>query len=207
MRRIAGVILAGGQASRLAGEKPLATFAGGVLLDAVIRVVRPQVTCLALSIARRRADDFRRRYGSDFPFLFDPFEGDIGPLNGILAALEWLHSIGDSRWLATFPCDTPFLPPDLVQRLSASLETGVERPVAADDGRRLQGLIALWPVTCAQRLRAGIEAGTLRSIQSALKALDGRRCRFTDSDETFFNVNTPEDLEHAKAIATRRSTR
>jgi molybdopterin-guanine dinucleotide biosynthesis protein A len=203
--RIAGVILAGGRASRLGGEKPLLPFADGVLIDAVIARARPQVTQLALCIPQQQAGTYRERYGDSIPLLFDVFDDDIGPLNGVLSGLEWLRSVQDAKWLATFPCDTPFLPADAVEQLWGSSTPG--SPVAAEDLERLQGLFALWPLECADRLRAGLESGRLRSIQSALEAFGGRRHRFDNAADAFFNVNTKADLEIAQKIAATRSAR
>ncbi len=187
---IAGIILAGGMGTRIGGGKPLLSFGDGTLLDAVIAVARPQVDVLAINIP----DVARSAYESyTLPLVADSFALGTGPLAGIVAGLEWAN--GKSDWLATFPCDTPFLPNDLVSRLYA---VASDRPVAAEDAIRPQGLCALWPVACAAQLRAGVEDGHLRSITGALEELNGLRCRFDDAD-TFFNINTPEDLERAKA--------
>jgi molybdopterin-guanine dinucleotide biosynthesis protein A len=204
VQKIGGVILAGGRASRFGGHKALAPFAGGVLLDAIIGAASPQVRRLGLSVPRKCLDKYRARYGDTFPLLVDAFDEEIGPLNGILAALDWLRSTGDCEWLATFPCDTPFLPADIVEQLSAALATDTAYPVAAKDEQRLQGLFCLWPIACADLLRAGIKNGHYRSIQSALDALKGRRHRIQNSGEAFFNVNTPEDLARAKVVLARR---
>ncbi|HEX2594008.1 MAG TPA: hypothetical protein VHL34_21080, partial [Rhizomicrobium sp.] len=97
------------------------------------------------------------------------------------------------------PCDAPFLPRNLVARLMAA-RVG-EQPCAAEDASGFQGVCAVWPVACADRLRAGVESGAWRSLRDAMDALGGTRCLFDDAD-AFFNVNTREDLARAEQLRT-----
>ncbi len=115
---------------------------------------------------------------------------------GVIAGLEWAR--GTASWLATFPCDTPFLPRDLVAQLMR--EAG-DAPVAARHGGRLHGVCAVWPVSCLERLRAGVERGRLRSLHGALDRLGGTACDVAGGPDAFFNINTPDDLARAEALA------
>jgi molybdopterin-guanine dinucleotide biosynthesis protein A len=191
MTRTPGIILAGGQGSRIGGSKPLLPFGNGVLLDAMIARVRPQVSDLALNIPAADEALFRTRYGDTYPLVIDRFPPGTGPLAGVVAGLEWC----DGDWLATFPCDTPFLPDDLVDRLTAAI-TGAH-PVAAEDDDHLQGLCSLWPKSRLAELRQGVTSGAIVSPFQAFEALGLTRVPFPDTD-AFFNINTPEDLESAK---------
>ena len=192
-----GVILAGGAATRIGGEKALLPFLSATLLDAVIARVKCQVASLALNVRAEAAHSFREGH-SEYPLVFDCLPEGIGPLGGVIAGLAWLCTIPHARWLATFPCDTPFLPLDLVTQLTAHARG---RPVFARDDSRIHGVCAIWPVECAATLRAGVERGALRSIQSALEALGGETCRIVAGDHAFFNVNTREDLATAVRLA------
>jgi molybdopterin-guanine dinucleotide biosynthesis protein A len=197
MDRPAGIILAGGAATRIGGEKALMSFRSGTLLDAVIARVECQVALLALNIRAEDAPAVLEKHGT-YPLVFDSLAEGTGPLGGVIAGLAWLSTQPGSRWLATFPCDTPFLPLDLVDQLMAHTH---ERPVFAHDARRMHGICAIWPVGCAASLRAGVEQGALRSVQSALKALGGETCQITAGEHAFFNVNTREDLAMAERLA------
>jgi len=190
--QIAGVIIAGGKGARLSGDKPLRAFGRSTLLDAVIARVRPQVEELALNVSAVALERYRDR---GLELLKDGEEGDIGPLAGILAGLEWAEQRG-AIWLATFPADTPFLPRDLVSRLLASSRGAA----AAHDGERLHGLCAIWPVNArAELLRAVREEG-VRSLSRAIRHLGGGECVLNSDAHAFFNVNTPKDLAAAERI-------
>ena len=201
MARVAGIILAGGGATRIGGEKALTPFLSGVLLDAVISRAAPQVDRLALNVPSARERDYRERYGVKHALLIDEYPIGTGPLAGIIAGLGWLAGLDGISWLATFPCDTPFFPRDLVAQLMAAAN---DAPVFAHDGERLQGVCAVWPLSCLRRLEAGVEGGKLRSLHSAMEALGGSTCRVEAGANAFFNINTPEDLLRAKELAQQR---
>jgi molybdopterin-guanine dinucleotide biosynthesis protein A len=194
---VAGIVLAGGEGSRIGGEKALLPFGEGTLLDAVIARVGPQVSQLALNVPQANAETYRARCAS-YPLLFDSFYERVGPLAGVIAGLEWAHTLDGVKWLATFPCDTPFLPHDLVAQLAAE---ACDVPVFAHDGHRQHGICAIWPLECVERLRQGVEVGHLRSVQSAMKALGAKTRVFEFQPYAFFNVNTREDLVRAEELA------
>lgn len=196
---IAGAVIAGGKASRFGGEKPFAPFRNATLIDAVAVRVRPQVDALALNLREDAAVRYRARPGSDLPVLLDTLPGKIGPLAGIVAALEWASSLEGVRWLATFPGDTPFLPENLVAALADAAARNV--PVVARDGRRAHYLCALWPIDCALRLRKNVMSGHWRSLYRAQEDLGAVSCPVAAPPHAFFNVNTPEDLAEAERLA------
>jgi molybdenum cofactor guanylyltransferase len=199
VRRVAGIILTGGAGSRIGGGKAHVPFRDGTLLDAVIGRVAPQVPVLALNVTVRAAGQFAS-YAATHPLVPDSMAEGTGPLAGVVAGLDWLAVNDAGDWLATFPCDTPFLPSDLVEQLMARAE---DRPVAARADGRLQGVCAVWPAACRDTLRTGVESGRLRSLHGALDALGGTAVDVVCEPSAFFNVNTAEDLRRAEAMALR----
>ncbi|MEJ0025063.1 MAG: molybdenum cofactor guanylyltransferase MobA [Rhizomicrobium sp.] len=196
---IAGVILAGGAGSRIGGDKALVPFRGRTLIDAAIARVRGQVGELALSVPTAGLEAYRAHLGTRFPLLVDSLPGGTGPLAGVVRGLEWAR--GTAEWLATFPCDTPFLPDDLVAQL---MRDAAGAPVAARSEGRMHGVCAVWPVSCLERLRAGVVEGQWRSLHGALDQLGGAVYDVACEEGAFFNVNTPEDLAQAEAMAGSR---
>ena len=193
----AGIILCGGAAMRIGGEKALTPFMDGTLLDAVMARVGPQVSALALNVAAPQEQTYRSKYPA-YPLLFDAPPDRVGPLAGVIAGLEWARALGDVDWLATFPCDTPFLPRDLVAHLMTQAS---DVPVFAHDGQRQHGICAIWPLDSIARLRQGVEEGHLRSVQSAMKGLRAKTCVLHAEAHAFFNINTREDLVRAEELA------
>lgn len=182
-----GVILAGGQASRMGGgDKGLRPFRGGTLLGAVTDRLSPQVSALALNAA----GDPARFAAFGLPVIPDPVPGQPGPLAGILAAMDWAAARGADS-VVTVPCDTPFLPGDLVPRLILAASGGL---AIAASGGRIHPTIALWPVALRHDLRA-----TLGRAERKVRTFTSRHHAaiadfpFTVPDG-FANANSPADL-------------
>lgn len=194
------VILAGGRGSRLGGcDKPLLPLGQGALLDTILERLTPQVSTIALAI--RGDQTGYARFG--LPVLRDGWV-DQGPLIGILSALEWGRGEGASEVL-TVSGDTPFIPRDLVSRLSPG-------PSCAMSRERSHPLIALWPTTCLSLLRdhlaRALASGARRqlAVRRFTEKIAMRDVSFDDEpDDPFFNINTPEDVDALALRSSRRS--
>ncbi|WP_073330229.1 molybdenum cofactor guanylyltransferase MobA [Wenxinia saemankumensis] len=184
MRQPPGVILAGGAARRLGGDKAGALLRGRPLLAHVADRIAPQVAALAVN----GDPGALARFG--LPVLPDPLPGRPGPLAGLLAAMDWAAERGD-RWVLTVPCDTPFLPPDLVPRLILAGDEGT-RPAVAAAGGRAHPVIGLWPARLAGALRAAL-GGDMARMRDWSAEAGAVEAPFPDP-ASFANVNTPGDL-------------
>jgi molybdenum cofactor guanylyltransferase len=195
-----GVILAGGRATRMGGgDKGLRVVAGQRLLDRVIARLRPQVAGLAINA---NGDPSRfAEYG--LPVLADSVEGHAGPLAGVLAGLDWAAGQG-AEAIVTAAADTPFFPPDLVARLrQAAGPSSLALAASADgDGRlRQHPTFGLWPVPLREDLREALRGG-LRKIVLWTDRHGAGRAEFPSRPfDPFFNVNAPEDIARAEALA------
>ena len=196
MKQPLGVILAGGKATRMGGgDKGLLPLGEGTILDQVMTRLSPQVAGMALNAN----GDAERFAALGMPVLADSIEGHPGPLAGVLAGLDWAAGQG-AESIVTVAADTPFFPCDLVPRLQLAAED-MAHPLAlaaTPDGR--QPTFGLWPVALRDDLRSALQEG-LRKVVMWTDRHDGREAMFDEAGEPFFNVNTPEDLEKAQAMA------
>jgi molybdopterin-guanine dinucleotide biosynthesis protein A len=155
----------------------------------------PQVAGLALNAN----GDPARFADTGLPVLADSMDDFPGPLAGVLAGLDWAAGQG-AEAIVTVAADTPFFPEDLVPRLLLAAEVaGVSLALAAtSDGRH--PTFGLWPVALREDLRAAL-AGGIRKIVAWTDAHGAATATFSDTPfDPFFNVNTPEDLERARAL-------
>jgi len=194
-----GIILAGGQATRMGGgDKGMLRLGNATLLDHVIARLDPQVDGLALNAN----GDPGRFAHLDLPVVADSVDGFAGPLAGVLAGLDWAAGMGADS-IVTVAADTPFFPCDLVPRLQLAGE-GMNRPLvlaATPDPKR--GLVrhptfGLWPVALRDDLRMALHDGVRKVVQWSDRH-GGRMAEFAD-EAAFFNVNTPDDLATAEAM-------
>ncbi|GJG96382.1 molybdenum cofactor guanylyltransferase MobA [Cupriavidus pauculus] len=194
---ITGLILAGGRGSRMGGtDKGLQPFQGTPMVEHTLRRLSPQAGPMLIN-ANRNPD----RYAAfGVPVIGDVIPDFAGPLAGMLAGLAHCQT----RWMVTAPCDTPFLPIDLVARLAAAIATenadiAVPVTVDADGRRRLQPVFCLMPVTIADGLRAYVEAGN-RKIESWITSQRLAQVMFEDA-LAFANINTLDELRQHEADA------
>jgi molybdopterin-guanine dinucleotide biosynthesis protein A len=202
-----GVILAGGLATRMGGgDKGLLRVGGLTLLERAIERLRPQVAGLALNAN----GDPGRFADLGLPVLPDSIPGHPGPLAGVLAGLDWAAEQG-AESIVTAAADTPFFPTDLVARLQAAATGPYPLALAATprDGQALKSggrvnrhpTFGLWPVALRDDLRAALKDG-LRKVVLWTDRHGGQEALFeAEPFDPFFNVNTPEDLARAEALA------
>ena len=107
------VILAGGKGKRMGGkEKGLINLLDRPLISYVLEKVSGKAAPIALNINT----NFEKFKNFGYEILEDPLKGHLGPLVGILASLNWAKNI-KQKWVLTLPCDTPFLPQNLIESL------------------------------------------------------------------------------------------
>jgi molybdopterin-guanine dinucleotide biosynthesis protein A len=130
----------------------------------------------------------------DVTVLSDPPGAPDGPLSGLREGLRWACAQG-ADLLAVVPCDTPNLPPDLIETLRAAL-TDSAAVALAETADGLQPLVGLWRCTPAlAALEDLMRDGDHPPVRSLLAPLNGVRVRFEDAAQ-FANANRPEDLAH-----------
>ncbi len=199
LRPCIGVLLAGGLARRLGGgDKALRQLAGRPLLAHAIDRLAPQLDGLVLNAN----GDAARFAAFGLPVAADSVAGFPGPLAGILAGLDWAAAQRpDCRWVFSASVDCPFLPADLVARLSERLVAEEAEIAVAGSGDRVHPVVGLWPVDIRETLRRAIAEDGLRKVEAWTNRFRMAVATFpVMPHDPFFNVNTPEDLTRAEAL-------
>lgn len=196
---ILGVILAGGRSSRFGGgDKGLADLCGQSVIGHVLDRFKPQTGKVILS-----ANGDQQRFSAlGLTVLPDGEFPNQGPLSGLLAAFDYAVHAGDFSTVATVSADTPFLPLDLVSRMRTA--TSAEPVIATSAGRR-HPTIGLWPVALRDELRTVLSQGRrgVDQFASRISAVEVEFAMVETGDcniDPFFNINTAEDLEAARAM-------
>lgn len=183
---ITGLILAGGMGRRMGGaDKGLLLLHGRPLAALSLERLRPQVGQLFIS-ANRNLATYATMGAEVLPDLLPDYPG---PLAGIHAALSRI----ETSWLATCPCDSPYLPSDLVERLMAAASASNAPLAVAKTAGRSQPAFMLCRRELLPALTAWLQSGNRRV--GAWQASQGAtQADFEDCPEAFANFNTPEDL-------------
>ncbi|HEX4762930.1 MAG TPA: molybdenum cofactor guanylyltransferase MobA [Usitatibacter sp.] len=186
--RVSGVVLAGGQGSRMGGvDKGLQPFRGKPMVAHVVERLAPQVDELLIN-ANRNPGDYAR-FGHRV--IADEIPGFAGPLAGFERGLA--HASGEL--VVTVPCDSPFLPADLVARLRAGLESGGAQLAVARTGEQEHPVFCLMRREVLASLQRFLGSGQ-RKIDRWYGELRVARVAFDDEADAFLNINTREELSN-----------
>ncbi|HEY9148733.1 MAG TPA: molybdenum cofactor guanylyltransferase MobA, partial [Gammaproteobacteria bacterium] len=187
---VTAVILAGGAGRRMASEdKGLMPLQGKPLVQHVLERLATQTGQLLINCNRNQ--ERYARFG--YPLLADTMEGGLGPLAGLLTALE----NSSSEFVLSVPCDTPYLPHDLVTRMLTTLQQEDAQACTVSDGERLHPVIMLVRRSATAALKNYLEAGH-RKVHDWFYSVAHCSSDFSDQAQAFVNINTLQQLADAE---------
>jgi molybdopterin-guanine dinucleotide biosynthesis protein A len=202
MSKCFGILLAGGLARRMGGlDKGLAEIDGRPILAQLIERLRPQCAGLILNA---NGDPARfEQFGLEI--VPDTIDGFAGPLAGILAGLDYVAANHpEISYGVTVPSDTPFIPLNLVSKLSSARASNGADIAVASSGAQMHYPVALWKVEIRDALRHALLEEDVRSVR---RFIEKRRYAVAlwrvKPYDPFFNVNQPEDMATAEEISAR----
>ena len=199
---VAGLVLAGGEARRMGGEaKAFVPLAGRPMVDYVLQRITAQVHPCWLAVGQ--GDARFARYA--LPMFEDRDPQARGPLAGLQAGLEQLQAQGLS-WLVLSPCDAPFLPLDLVERLLDDVQDGDRVLLPALDDQP-HPTFSAWHVETLEAVRTALATRGGAGLMAVLRSLPHREITWNDGSDPspFFNVNTPAELASAERHLVRET--
>jgi molybdopterin-guanine dinucleotide biosynthesis protein A len=186
MQTVTGIVLAGGQGRRMGGvDKGLQLLEGRPMVAWAIERLAPQVDTLVVN-ANQNLDAYRA-FG--YPVVSDAVGGFAGPLAGLHAGLRATHT----ALAVTVPCDSPFLPVDLVARLRVPLDAQGAALAVAKTGSQPHPVFSLVRCTVLPHLEHFLQSGG-RKIDAWYASLKVVEVSFDDQVDAFSNINTRDEL-------------
>jgi molybdopterin-guanine dinucleotide biosynthesis protein A len=181
---VSGIVLAGGLGRRMGGvDKGLQLLHGKPMVAEVLARLAPQVSEVVINANQNR--ETYAKFGHRV--VADDVSGFAGPLAGLHAGMKAAaHPL-----VVTVPCDSPFLPLDLVFRLHSSL--GDNDLAVAKTGAQPHPVFALVRKSVLPNLEAFLLQGG-RKIDAWYSALKFVEVQFDDRPDAFRNINTLEEL-------------
>lgn len=173
-------------------DKSFVELVGQPLIEHVIDRAAPQVEELAINT---NSDD--PRYANlNFPVVKDVFEGFQGPLAGLHAGLIWLQNETQADWLATFACDTPFIPGDCIARLE-KVAIGSKAAIAHWQDRR-HPTVGIWHKDLLPTVEDWLRKEN-RMLMGFVDDIGAAAADFSHHPEDpFVNINEPAELAAAE---------
>jgi molybdenum cofactor guanylyltransferase len=181
---ITGLILAGGQGSRMGGvDKGLQPFRGKPMVAHVVERLGPQVATIIIN-ANRSLEEYKAHSNL---IVQDSLTGFQGPLAGFYAGMEATQT----PLMLTVPCDSPFLPLDLAQRMVTTMLAANALVAIAKTGQPVFCLLHI----CLKNSLADFLSSGQRKIDIWTAQHPCVEVPFDDVHDAFENINTPDDIQ------------
>lgn len=189
IKDITGVILAGGRSKRMGGQnKGLLHVHGQPMIKLIIDQLAPQVNNIIVN-ANRNIEQYNI---FNYPIVSDDESHDYyGPLAGMLCAMQHNNT---RDYILSVPCDSPFFPTDLSERLLTQLLNNNADICVVHDGERMQPVFALIKTCLADSLQKFLDNGD-RKIDLWYKQHHTVLSDFSDCKNISLNINTPDELQ------------
>lgn len=190
------IVLAGGRGGRLGRDKLSERVGGHTMLQRVMDCLTLLSNEILVVIAQGQAKPALPTEAKVVVDLY-PGKGVLGGIYTGLVASSSLHNL-------VVACDMPFLNPSLLRYLM-QVSPGFDAVIPRVGGIRLEPLHALYSKNCLAPIHQQLQQGNLRIASF----LDQVRVRYVEEAEidrfdpqhlSFFNINTPADLERARAM-------
>ena len=187
MKGITGLILAGGRGSRMGSvDKGLQLFRAKPMVAHVLARFESQVDEILIN-ANRSIDEYAAFGHRVVP---DAIDGFAGPLAGLhIGMTHASHPL-----VVTVPCDSPFLPLDLVARLASAMQASNADLAVAKTFDQPHPVFCLAKASLAPHLQAFLASGQ-RKIDKWYATLQVVEVAFDDEEAAFSNINTLEELK------------
>jgi molybdopterin-guanine dinucleotide biosynthesis protein A len=193
--RVTGVIQAGGKSTRMGGRpKALLELGGRRIIERVLDAIAPVVDDVLV------VTNTPELYGFlGLPMVADVYP-DHGSLGGIYSGLA--AAVGDAAF--TVACDMPFLHREVARLVVA--RAGEGDVVVPRVGEQLETMHAVYGKACLPHIEARLREGRFRIVgffeHVRVVEIDAAEvARHRAPDVVFMNVNTPEELARARALA------
>lgn len=192
--RVTGVIQAGGKSTRMGGQpKALIELGGRRIIERVVAALTGLMDDLLI------VTNTPERYAYLGLAMVPDVYPDHGSLGGIYSGLK--AASGEAAF--TVACDMPFLHREVVRLVVEQAALG--DVVIPRVGEQLETLHAAYQKTCLPLMEERLLAGRLKIVGffdrvRVLEIPEAAVARLADPALVFMNVNTPDELERARAL-------
>ena len=193
---ILGVILAGGKSSRFGSNKADAHLGDKTLLEhAISKVEKNFLEVLIVS------NNESIKINKKNVFLVKDFiKGQLGPLIGILSAMKWIEQYNKKyKWIATFPCDSPFFDNSIIEKLKNCSLSNDHLLFFLNSRKKRHNIFGLWSLKLIDILEEDIRSNNFRKVELWADKIGVQKIEVNiEGFDKFLNINTLGDLEDAK---------
>ena len=192
---ILGIILAGGKSSRFGEDKSTVKLGNKTLLDHTVNKIENEFNEI-LVISNNKELNFKNK---KIQVIEDCIEGQLGPLVGILTAMKWVkENKKNYRWIASFPCDTPFFDINLTNKLKLKTNNTSKKLIFLNSEKKRHNIFGAWSIDLIEILENDLKKN-FRKVEIWADKIGYESININiEKFDKFLNINTKKDFEKAK---------
>ena len=192
---ILGIILAGGKSSRFGEDKSTVKLGNKTLLDHIVNKIENEFNEI-LVISNNKELNFQNK---KIQVIEDCIKGQLGPLVGILTAMKWVkENKKDYRWVASFPCDTPFFDINLTNKLKLKTNNTSKKLIFLNSEKKRHNIFGAWSIDLIEILENDLKKN-FRKVEIWADKIGYESININiEKFDRFLNINTKKDFEKAK---------
>ena len=192
---ILGIILAGGKSSRFGEDKSTVKLGNKTLLDHTVNKIENEFNEI-LVISNNKELNFKNK---KIQVIEDCIEGQLGPLVGILTAMKWVkENKKNYRWVASFPCDTPFFDINLTNKLKLKTNNTSKKLIFLNSEKKRHNIFGAWSIDLIEILENDLKKN-FRKVEIWADKIGYESINVNiEKFDKFLNINTKKDFEKAK---------
>jgi len=193
--KILGTVLAGGKSVRLGMDKSQVKLADKLLIDYILSEIIEEFK--EILIVANNSIDFQK---SNKISVIEDFKKDLGPLGGVFTAMKWIKDNNKNyQWVSTFPTDSPFFKNKILKDFFNEIHPEESKLFFIKSNNTRHNIFGLWSLELMNKLEEDLNKGE-RKVEVWANSVGVKVINMDfEKDDPFFNINTKEDLEKAKA--------
>ena len=193
--KILGTVLAGGKSVRLGMDKSQVKLADKLLIDYILSEIIEEFK--EILIVANKSIDFQK---SNKISVIEDFKKDLGPLGGVFTAMKWIKDNNKNyQWVSTFPTDSPFFKNKILKDFFNEIHPEESKLFFIKSNNTRHNIFGLWSLELINKLEEDLNKGE-RKVEVWANSVGVKVINMDfEKDDPFFNINTKEDLEKAKA--------
>ena len=193
--KILGTVLAGGKSVRLGMDKSQVKLADKLLINYILSEIIEEFK--EILIVANKSIDFQK---SNKISVIEDFKKDLGPLGGVFTAMKWIKDNNkDYQWVSTFPTDSPFFKNKILKDFFNEIHPEESKLFFIKSNNTRHNIFGLWSLELMNKLEEDLNKGE-RKVEVWANSVGVKVINMDfEKDDPFFNINTKEDLEKAKA--------
>ena len=191
---ILAVILAGGKSKRFGQDKSQIKLGDKTLLEHTLYKIKSKFNKILIVTNNNKIKDYTT--------INDCIDGQLGPLAGVLSAMKWIEKNKYSyNWVATFPCDTPFFNISIIEEFIKFSKLNDNLLYFIQSKGKRHNIFGLWSLKLIEILEKDIIENNFRKVEEWANKIGVKTIGVPhDNMDSFFNINTKEDLMEAEKI-------